>query len=61
MCTRYLNRTGDTHCELRDFPNGAVVKNLPAGAGDTGSILHQEDPWRRKWQPVSAFLPGKAH
>ena len=24
---------------LRDFPGGAVVKNLPANAGDTGSIL----------------------
>ena len=22
----------------RDFPGGAVVKNLPANAGDTGSI-----------------------
>ena len=22
---------------LRDFPGGAVVKNLPANAGDTGS------------------------
>ena len=24
--------------QLRDFPGGAVVKNLPANAGDTGSI-----------------------
>ena len=23
---------------LADFPGGAVVKNLPANAGDTGSI-----------------------
>ena len=23
---------------FRDFPGGAVVKNLPANAGDTGSI-----------------------
>ena len=23
--------------KLRDFPGGAVVKNLPANAGDTGS------------------------
>ena len=23
--------------ELRDFPRGTVVKNLPANAGDTGS------------------------
>ena len=27
-----------------DFSGGAVVKNLPASAGDTGSILDQEDP-----------------
>ena len=26
----------------RDFPGGTVVKNLPANAGDTGSI--PEDP-----------------
>ena len=26
-----------------DFPGGAVVKNLPAKAGDTGSI---PGPWR---------------
>ena len=25
-------------CHLRDFLGGAVVKNLPANAGDTGSI-----------------------
>ena len=23
--------------------------------------LAQEDPWRRKWQPTPAFLPGKSH
>ena len=27
-----------------DFPGGAVVKNLPANAGDMGLILVQEDP-----------------
>ena len=25
------------------FPGGSVVKNLPANAGDAGSILGQED------------------
>ena len=24
--------------EIQDFPGGAVAKNLPANAGDTGSI-----------------------
>ena len=28
----------------RGFPGGSVLKNLPAKAGDTGSILIQEDP-----------------
>ena len=28
----------------RDFPVGTVVKNLPANAGDTGSIPGPEDP-----------------
>ena len=23
--------------------------------------LHQEDPWRRKWQPTPVFLPGESH
>ena len=27
-----------------DFPGGAMVKNLPANAGDTGSIPGREDP-----------------
>ena len=25
--------------DLRDFPGGAMVKSLPASAGDTGSSL----------------------
>ena len=29
---------------LRDFPGGAVVKNPPANAGNTGLSLVQEDP-----------------
>ena len=28
----------------RDFPGGAVVKNPPANAGDTGRSLVREDP-----------------
>ena len=23
--------------------------------------LGQEDPWRRKWQLIPVFLPGKSH
>ena len=37
------------------------LKNLPPQAGDAGSTLGQEIPWRRKWQPTAVFLPGKFH
>ena len=30
-------RISDLNVESRDFPGGAVVKNPPANAGDTGS------------------------
>ena len=48
------------------FPGGSVVKNLLANAGDAGDtgfrFLGQEDfPWRRKWQPIPIFLPGKCY
>ena len=40
-----------------------MVKNPPANAGDagdTGSIPGSERfPWRRAWQPIPVFLPGK--
>ena len=42
---------------------GSVVKNPPANTG----IVGINDPWvrkilwRRKWQPIPVFLPGKSH
>ena len=46
----------------RGFPGDSVVKNLPANAGDVGSIPRLGTfPWRRKWQPTLVFLPGKSH
>ena len=45
-------------------PGGAVVKNMPANAGDTkiqAQSLGWEDPWSRIWQPAPVFLPGKFH
>ena len=40
------------------FPGGSVVKNLPANAGDAGSIPGLgRFPWRRKWQAIPVFLP----
>ena len=39
-----------------------MVKNLPANAGDVGSIPGLgRSPWRRKWQPTPVFLPGEPH
>ena len=32
-----FQETGILNCALRDFPGGAVVKNPPANAGDTGA------------------------
>ena len=37
-------RNDKTKQTLRDFPGGAVVKNLPANAGDMGLSLVREDP-----------------
>ena len=41
-----------------------VVKNPPASAGDVrnaGSIPGSgRFPWRRKWQPTTAFVAGKS-
>ena len=44
---------------------GAVVKNPPANAEDIRDVGLMpgsgRSPWRRKWQPTPAFLPGKPH
>ena len=48
-------------CGLPWWPR---AKESPCSTGavqDPGSIPVQEDPWRRKWQPTPAFLPGKSH
>ena len=37
-----------------------MVTNLPANAGDLGS-LGQEELLERQWQPAPGFLPGKSH
>ena len=34
----------DWASSLRCFPGGSVVKNLPANAGDAGTIPGQEEP-----------------
>ena len=48
---------------ISGFPSGSVVKNMPANAGDVGSIPGSgRSPGEgRKWQPTPVFLPGKFH
>ena len=48
------------------FPSGAVVKNLPANAGDERDVGLIPGPWvktlwSRKKQPTPVFLSGKFH
>ena len=44
-----------------------MVKNLPAKAADMRHVFHclvlilGKMPWRRKWQPTPASLPGESH
>ena len=41
---------------FRGFTCGSVIKNLPANAGDVGSILGQEDPLEEKLATHSSIL-----
>ena len=43
------------------FPCSSVVKNLPASAGDIGSIPGSGRPLEKEVQPTPVFLPGKSH
>ena len=45
----------------KGFLDGMVIKRACLPRQTLFSSLDQEDPWRRKWQPVSVFLPGKSH
>ena len=45
----------------RGVHGGSAVKNLPAGAGDSGLSPGQEAPWRRAWQPTPVSLPEESH
>ena len=43
---------------------GALVKNLPANAGDMRCGFNpwsRKISWRRAWQPTPVFLPGESH
>ena len=38
-----------------------MVKSLFSKQETQVQSLGQEDAWRRKWQPIPLFLPGKLH
>ena len=39
-----------------------MIKNPSASGGDEGSIPGSGSfPWRRKWQSIPVFLPGKSN
>ena len=43
------------------FPGGSVGKESACSAGDPGLIPGLgRFPWRRKWQPIPVFSPGKS-
>ena len=53
---------GCPHGIILGFQVALVVKNLPANAGDVGSIPGSgRSPWRRAWQPTLVFLPRESH
>ena len=52
-----------SHVNCSCFPGGSVIKTLPANAGRHRRCRFnpwvRKIPWRKKWQPTPAFLPGK--
>ena len=38
-----------------------LIKNLPAMQETWVRFLGSKVPWRRKWQPTPALLPGRSH
>ena len=56
---------GDLLQEDGGFPDGSVVKNLPAMQETQGMGIQSswvgKIPWRSKLQPTPVFLSGKSH
>ena len=38
-----------------------MVKNPPAKQEIMVQSLVQDDLWRKKWQPIIVFMPGRSH
>ena len=43
------------------FPSGSAVKDLLAVQEMCFNPWVWKIPWRRNWQPILVFLPGKSH
>ena len=43
------------------FPDGPVVKNLPAVQETQVHSLGWEDPLEEEWQPTPVLFPGELH
>ena len=65
MLSFILEKVEKAYAEGGGFPEGSVVKNLPASTGgmtDAGSISGSgRFPQRRKRQPTPVFSPGEPH
>ena len=58
----YGKEKRETHRELWGFPGGSMVKQSACQCRRWGfNPWVRKIPWRRKWQPTPAFLPGKFH
>ena len=49
------------HVMNMGFPGVSDGKESTCNVGTTSSPWFKKIPWRRKWQPTPAFLPGEAH
>ena len=49
------------YLKYRGFPGGKVVKNLYTLQETEVWSRVGKIPWRRAWQPIPVFLPGKFH
>ena len=47
--------------QIRGFPGGSMLKNLPQCRRCKFDPWVRKSPWRRKWQPTPVFLPGESH
>ena len=53
---KQLSTHAHTRIVILGFSGGSVVKNLPASAEDTGSILSQEDTLEKKMATQSSIF-----